>query len=355
MLSRALQGVHQFDEARIEAIEAIRLNPDDALFFGRLASIELLLGNTSTALKAAERGLAIDPNSTVCQTIQAELLNKMGRRTAALNQTEGALSQKPNDSLIHASRGWMFLREGTSANAIEHFRESLRLDPNQIWAQTGFIEALKSRNALYRLLTKHVDRVWGPKLRVRFLLLAGCFFVLRLLSYNADTQTAIGTVVRLAEVLTVFIVTLFFIACPLFNYFSTWNHEARLTLTRRQILEAKFVFALTICALICGIYFIATDIFLAGIAGCVFVMLAALTEASLRCHEGWPRNTLIGLTIGFAIVEFLGIGLLSAKSYIGIAKVESDRIAFLLSESLFPIAIVFLIIAKSLAVVLPKR
>ena len=42
------------------------------------------------------------------------------------------------------------LDEGKYPQAMEHFREALRLEPDMEWARLGVVETLKAKRVLYR-------------------------------------------------------------------------------------------------------------------------------------------------------------------------------------------------------------
>lgn len=46
-----------------------------------------------------------------------------------------ALARNPDDGFSHANQGWTFLDQGRRLEAMNHFRESLRLDPTDEWAR----------------------------------------------------------------------------------------------------------------------------------------------------------------------------------------------------------------------------
>ncbi len=47
------------------------------------------------------------------------------------------------------------MHQGDHKQALEHFREALRLKPDMEWARNGMVEALKARYFLYRLMLRY--------------------------------------------------------------------------------------------------------------------------------------------------------------------------------------------------------
>ena len=64
-------------------------------------------------------------------------------------------ARDPDDAFSHANQGWTLLEQGNRKKAMEHFRESLRLDPTNGWAQAGLVEAIKAGNPVYAVMLKY--------------------------------------------------------------------------------------------------------------------------------------------------------------------------------------------------------
>ncbi|QJW94772.1 tetratricopeptide repeat protein [Frigoriglobus tundricola] len=147
-LTESKRGNFEGAEAAIR--RAIELNSWTASYFGQLAAIEIARCHWGAALNAADEGLALDPDDEVCLNHRAVALTKLGRHDEAARTLEGTLEKHPEDAYTHANRGWSLLHENEPRKAVEHFRESLRLDPNSEWAKAGLLEALRARNWFYR-------------------------------------------------------------------------------------------------------------------------------------------------------------------------------------------------------------
>src|SRR5204863_7764085 len=68
---------------------------------------------------------------------------------------DATLAKNPENALTHANQGWTFLERGDPKKALHHFREALRLDPENEWARQGIVEALKARNIIYAVMLKY--------------------------------------------------------------------------------------------------------------------------------------------------------------------------------------------------------
>lgn len=187
------------DEAERAIRRAIEINCWNSGYFGQLAAIEVGRYRWTEALTAADQGLALDPDDRHCLNLRAVALTKLGRKSEAASTLEGALEKNPEDAYSHANRGWTLLHENEPKKAIEHFRESLRLDPTSAWAKEGMLEALRARSWFYRRVLQYL--LWMSRFppRVQFGLLIGLIVLVRMLGTISRQYPAA------AGVITVFI------------------------------------------------------------------------------------------------------------------------------------------------------
>ena len=151
----ALLDLDRAREAAGAAREALRLDPDDVAARVKLAAALLDQGKPEEALAATDEALALDPEHAGAANVRAVALVRLGRRDEAAATVEGALARDPDNAVSHANRGWTLLHQGREREAMGAFREALRLDPDNDWARSGIVEAMKARNAVYRLLLKY--------------------------------------------------------------------------------------------------------------------------------------------------------------------------------------------------------
>ncbi|MFT5527343.1 MAG: tetratricopeptide (TPR) repeat protein, partial [Pirellulaceae bacterium] len=130
-----------FREATTAINEAIALDPLQPDYFAQLAQIHLELRDWKAALAAADQGLATDAEHVTCANIRAIATVRMGNQLAASESLASALVRAPEDSTTHANVGWTLINSGQHRQAMESFREALRLDPNNEWARLGIVEA----------------------------------------------------------------------------------------------------------------------------------------------------------------------------------------------------------------------
>ena len=151
----ALLEADRLGPALKAAREALRLDPDEPAAHVKLAEVLYRKRKHTEALAAVDRALALDPEDAEATNLRAVILVRLDRREEAAAAVEGVLARAPEDSSSHANMGWTLLHQGRSREAMEAFRESLRLDPANDWARSGIVEAMKARNVAYRSLLRY--------------------------------------------------------------------------------------------------------------------------------------------------------------------------------------------------------
>jgi tetratricopeptide (TPR) repeat protein len=294
---------NRFPEALTAINEAIRLDPDDADYHAVLANIHMQQCRWRDALNAAEQGLQFNPGHVGCTNLRAMAMVKLGDKQGAGRTIDTALSKNPENAFTHANQGWTLLEKGDPKKAAEHFREALRLDPQNEWARHGIIEALKARNIIYALMLKYF--LWMAKFSKRGqwgIILAG-YFGNRILSVIAHDNPNLAPWILPLQILYIAFALMTWLAYPFFNLLLRLNKFGRLVLSREQTVATNWFGLCLLLALV-------------GLVGCafrgfnspwlvmaiVFGLLLLPVSAVFKCANGWPRNTMAGLTIAMALL-----------------------------------------------------
>lgn len=179
LLSLTHQRLQQPAEAR-EAIEqALALDPTDPNYHHTLGILRFTQGQWAAALRAAEMGLAYDPEHVDCLGLRARCLTRLGRPEDAASSLSQALHYDPDDAGTHADAGWVALESGRHKEALEHFRNALRLAPTSEYARSGLVEALKARYWLYRAFLRFTVWTEGLNSVARRLMFIGLYILVR--------------------------------------------------------------------------------------------------------------------------------------------------------------------------------
>jgi tetratricopeptide (TPR) repeat protein len=219
MHAKALFYNKKTKEARGIIQQGLSIDPSDADFFGLLANIEFYDEDWDAALKAAEDGLQLSPENVHLVNIRAQALIKLNRQSEAEQTLDYALNKAPENAFSHANKGWVAIEQDRYDDAIGHFKEALRLNPDSNFAQSGLKEAIKGKNILYRMILKYF--LWMEKLneRGRWFFIIGAYIVYRILIKLAETNPDIAPF--LYPLIALYIIFAFssWIAVPVSNLF----------------------------------------------------------------------------------------------------------------------------------------
>ena len=288
-------------EARQLVEEAIKLKPYEADYFAILASIHLQESRWKEALAAANQGLQIDPEHGTCTNLRAQALVKLGDRAAASQTMGEALARRPDDAWTHANQGWALLHQREPYKALEHFREALRLEPGNEWARAGIIEAMKARNFVYRWMLAYF--LWMARLppNVQWMLVIGALVGSQIIVRVAEQAPTLAPFLWPLLYCYIGFVLMTWLASPLFNLILRLDRFGRLALFPDQIRGANVLLvsmAVLLGWLIAAIYWNHEYLWYATLA---FAVLSLSASAIYRSEAGWPRNTMIAITLTLAV------------------------------------------------------
>jgi cytochrome c-type biogenesis protein CcmH/NrfG len=301
-LAEALTRRNGFRPAEEAAREALRLAPENADYHGQLAGIALMQRDWRAALAAAEEGLQHDPEHMACNNLRAMALVKLGRNAEAGQTIASTLARQPENAFSHANEGWRYLHEGRRQNALEHFREALRLDPTLDFARAGIVEALKSKNWLYAVVLRYF--LWMARLSgtVQWAIILGGYFGYQALVRLVDEHPALAPWFRPVLVVYVVFALLTWLASPLFNLLLRLDGFGRHALSRDQIRASNWVGGLLAIALVFGAVWLVTDDPRALVGLGYFGLLLLPVSAIFNCDSGWPRGSMILYTAALAVI-----------------------------------------------------
>jgi len=339
-LAHVLVDRNRHDEALSAVREAIRLDPYNADYCALEAQCLHNLNQWTECLAAAERGLEIDAEHVACTNLRAIALVKLGRKSEAGAAIDAALAKQPESAVTHANMGWTLLHQSEPRKALEHFREALRLQPGNEWAQAGIVEALKARNVIYALMLKYFLFMSRLSSGAQWGIILGSYFLGRVLAGMANQDPEIAPWILPVRILLFSFVILTWMAYPLFNLLLRLNRFGRLVLQPEQIKESNWIglflgLALVSLAgmLVGGInspWFMALTVFglflmpLAGLFRCrgnfrwimlaaisvlLLVGLAALVQ-NLRAYQGDDRWIKSLAEQSFGLLGLYGMGIL---------------------------------------------
>lgn len=312
-LAVVLLDRRRWADAIAAAEEALRLDPAQPEVYGTIAAAEFGRREWQRALDAAERGLAFDAQHVTCNNLRAMALVRLGRKSEAGATMDSTLARDPHDSISHANMGWTKLEQGHRQEAMEHFREALRLDPGNDWARAGLVEAIKAGNPIYAVMLKYF--LWMGKLssRTMWMVILGGYVGYRFLRQLAEDPRWTPWVMPLIIAYVGFVL-LSWLAAPLFDLALFLHPMGKHALDDDARARATLVGgALGLAAVSGGLSFFAPAsyelVLLALVSGLLSIPLSAIHV----CAEGWPRRTMAMIAGGLGAVGlsgWFGLGLL---------------------------------------------
>lgn len=294
--AKVLFGRVRLKEAEQAIRDAIELDPEDADFRALLASILLNQKRWQEALDASEEGLALDAEHVDCTNLRAIALVQLGRRSEAGATIDAALAKNPENSDTHANQGWTCLHNGEYEKALEHFKESLRLDPENEWAREGILEALKARYFTYSLMLRYF--LWMARLssKAQWMVILGGYFGMRLLSGVRKSNPALEPWIFPIQLVYLVFVFLTWTAEPLFNMLLRFNKFGRMVLNDQEITASNWVGGFVGVALLAVI--VGLTVYPPALLGGLVFGFGVLPVAGVfKCQPGWPRFTMAAYTI----------------------------------------------------------
>ncbi len=315
--SVVLNHRRKYAEAEASAREAVTIDPTNPDFYAQLGVTLFHQKDWQAALDACENGLQYDAEHSGCTNLRSMALTKLGRQDESILTADQSLAENPDDEMAHANKGWALLHGGKPREALEHFREALRLDPNYEYAQMGIVEALKARNPIYRWILSYF--LWMARLsdRAKWGVVIGGYVGYRVLGGIAGNYPDLAPWIFPFLLLYLLFVLLTWFAYPLFNLMLRLNKFGRHALSRDQRSGSNW-FGLCILLVVGGITLaIATaaewPLFLALFGGGMAMPLTALYQ----CDVGWPRTMMTRFTAAMAAVGVAAIVCRTADLEIG--------------------------------------
>lgn len=307
-LACVLESRNRLKEARLAISDAIRLTPYSPGYFARLGSIEANAQLWPACLAAAENGLAIDPEDVQCLNLRAMALTRLGRKEEAGETIKESLRNHPDSGFTHANEGWRLLHLGQPREAMVHFGEALRLEPNSEWARRGVIESMKARNFFYRWLLMFVLWLNSFSPRVQLILVLGLVFGQGLLRAAAEAIPGFGLVSPIVALCYVFFVWLMWVSSTLFNLILMTDRFGRLVLNRDEKTEALLAGS---CVLLTGIFLtlvftvatVSPSIFINAFIGSLMFLGVVIPLRAAFLNQGLRRKAFFAWTAGvFGVV-----------------------------------------------------
>ena len=127
------------DEAIAAFTEVLRLNPRAVVAQAQLAQLQMMNGESASALQSAQAASAAAPNNALLRLLLARTLTANGDVTQAEAVLKGLEAQFPKSADVQSAKGSMLLVKHDPAGARQAFDKALALDPNSNEALAGLL------------------------------------------------------------------------------------------------------------------------------------------------------------------------------------------------------------------------
>ena len=164
---------------------------------------------------------------------------------------------------------------GDHKAALEHFKESLRYNPNNSYAQAGMMQALQARYFVYRWFLKYQFWLGNMGAKYQWYFIIGFYLGMQGLSYVADNVPALSPFLTPVVILLALIALSTWVIAPLSQLLFSFNKYAKFLLDEK---EKRSVLFTGVCVLIglTGVtaYLILDDFrfLMVGIAGLILMI-----------------------------------------------------------------------------------
>jgi tetratricopeptide (TPR) repeat protein len=305
-----LYEMARYDEAQSVVGEALRLDAQDPRYYGLLGSIHLARREWQDALNVAENGLSYNAENVRLINLRAIALVKLGRKEEAGQAIDVALARDPENATTHANQGWALLHRGEHRQALTHFCEALRLNPDLAWARQGIVEALRARNPIYWVMLRYF--LWMSRLgrQAQWGIVIGLYVLARLLRSAAATSPALTPWITPILILYSAFAMLTWAARPMFDLFLRLNRFGRYALTNRQIVASNWVGLCLAVALVLLALGLVPDSGMPVSAAIVPAAMIVPVSGVFRARPGKRRWVLVAYTVLLALVGLGSVALL---------------------------------------------
>lgn len=295
----------QTQEARKLIKQGLSISPTYVDFWLLLGELEYHEENWQTALHATERGLEVEPEHVDLINLRALALIKLNRKQEAAATMDYALQRSPEASYSHSNKGWVSLESNAHQEALIHFQEALRLDPNNYSAKSGLKEAIKSKNFLYRIVLQYF--LWMSRLQEkgRWGVVIGAYVLYRIVLYMNKQIPELSWI--LVPIIAAYILFAYstWIGQPISNLFLRFHPLGKHALTKD---ENRGSIAVAIPILMAIVFFVISLLKEeASIFFYLFVLCGLMTIPIAGIFSTYPKsNARKGLILYTAFLALLG-------------------------------------------------
>lgn len=253
LMAFAYYRVKNLDRA-IEFLQsAISLNPYAPGYYGLFAYIRLDQNRYNDALQKANEGLTINAHDLGCLNARSHALFRLKNKDAAFDTIREALAVDPDDDFTHTNFGWHFMEAGKHKQAREHFRQALRINPNNDRARVGYKESLKANLPPYRWMLMFSLWLSAKSKAGRWAVIIVIWACVQLLN-GVSNAARLGPLAYIFVGLYILFVIFSWVGTSIANIMLLLGREGKYVLTKAEKLVSALVGACLLAALAIAVF-----------------------------------------------------------------------------------------------------
>jgi len=295
----------QLEKAESKAKLLIELNPEDTDAHVTMARVKTNQRSYDRALVAANKALELDAENIEALNLKIMIDGLLGNSSTS-DSIQDALNLDAENPSTIANHGIQLLREGKVDEALERLGYALSLNPNNMLAQHGMQEALKSRFWPYRMFFKYKEAVAKLSAGGSWKFLIGTYIGFRIIRSVAKNNEGLEPFLMPIVYIITALFLLTWVIDPLMNIYLLTNKYGKVLLDKNEKTMAQYcAIALIIALLSLGIFFglgIESMIFLAAISAGMMIPLGTYLQPTKDSN----RKLTLFYTIGLGVVGLLG-------------------------------------------------
>src|SRR4051812_33432872 len=209
----------------------------------------MLLGEWSftDALETANDAVSTPAHALNCLTARSQALFRLKNNEEAYETIKEALAINPEDDFTHTNVGWHYLEKGKHKIARQHFREALRINPNNTRAKQGYKESLKAKLLPYKWMLMFSLWLSSKSKQTRWITIIGIWASVQMLSRLSNAAGANIIAYILISLYLLFVI-FSWVGTSMANMVLLLTSEGKYVLTKTEKQVAGAVAALLMAA-----------------------------------------------------------------------------------------------------------
>jgi tetratricopeptide (TPR) repeat protein len=327
--AKVFMADQRYKEAETWLQKAIELDPEDSAYHAQVAVCRMQRDDAQGALEFTTRAVELDPENEDAVDIHVIVLNKLGRKEEAKAILEGSLHRNPHNAYAHANQGWAELHGNNPKKAVVHFEEALRLEPNNEYARSGLVEALKSGNPIYRLFLMYL--LWLGRLSpsVRWCIILGGYAAFRLVDRACYTWPESAFFLKPLMGLYIAFAMLTWMADPFFNLLLFFHPKGRHALTEGEWRASLAASVLLFVAAAGGILYLCGFHAVTLLAAMFYAMLVPHVHTAMQVQNKRHKPIFLLYCALLGIAGSVGLVLVYQENAVGAQVLQYSFYAWL--------------------------